>query len=140
MLFIAKMLIVKNEWTDIYNLISYDLRLLKALENRELSRIISLEKYNFPKITNRYLDRWSDSKTEPKINLDEEAFNFFRFTRNIRTDYPEKYFRFKPYPCQLSTKLRLSFQDLLNYLEKNEQSMHDLTSAFERELELFYMP
>lgn len=138
-LFIAKTLIVKNEWNDLYNLISYDLNLLETLED-DLTQIISLTKYNFPNITNKYLTNFNKTSNDYLITLDEEQYNFFKFTRNIKSDCPEVYFRLKPLSKELHEYLHKDFQVFFDFVEKNIKSkkydVDDIVSAFQWELNI----
>lgn len=130
-LFVAKTLIIKNEWNDIYNLISYDLRLLETLENRYPERL-SLTSYSFPQITNKFLPPISE---KPCLVLEEEECNFFRSTRRIRSKTPEKYFRLKPALNKVNELIYRKFSRIEKYVEESDGNFGELIQAFELELD-----
>ena len=136
-LYVAKILIIKNEWNEIYKLISYDHRLLKTLEEGSGYKV-DLTNFNYPELSNNANSFCiKDSKGKIYLIIPSEAHDFFRLTKLITSPIREHYFRLKPNNDLITQNLTKDFEQFNQLVEENEFTKEEVVAAIERELHNF---
>jgi hypothetical protein len=92
-------------------------------------------KYNLPDLSydkNSMVNFSSEGNFQ--LKLPSEALDFFRLTRNIKSNIEEHYFRLKPTNNYFNNQLIKPYEKLIKFIDSNNFSIKDIVSVFEREL------